>query len=159
MRNTSDRDELLKHLNLLMVDPKLGEALQEMSVAQLRIIAETLDDLAKWNPNRRGEVRKSLTRRVQVSPAEGNAFKNQVGLQEDISTNGAGILVNRPIPVGTRIKVQFNGQESLGTVRRCQQDRSGWIIGVLYDQGSKSGEATRPASDSAPGSQLEPPPA
>lgn len=136
MRNNSDRDELLRHLNPMMVDPKLGEALQGMSVPQLRIIAETLEDLAKWNPNRRSEVRRSMTRRVHVCPESGDAFKAQLGLQEDVSIRGAGILVNRPIPVGTRIKVQFNGQESLGTVRRCQQDTNGWAIGVQYDQPS-----------------------
>jgi len=133
MEHTFSRDELLRHLTPLMHDLKHAEALQHMSDAQLRIIAEALDDLSKWKPERRGETRKPVMRRIQISPLEGNGFRTQYGLQEDISERGIGIFLNRPIPVGVRVRISSQGQESTGTVRRCQQEKSGWAIGILLD--------------------------
>lgn len=152
MGATFSRAEMLSHLIPLMHDPKSCEALQAMSDAQLRIVAETLDDLSKWKPERRDGIRKAVMRRVHVSPAEGMEFRTQQGLQQDVSDQGIGIFLNRPIPVGTRIKVTSYGKDSFGTVRRCQHDKEGWAIGVLLDQpvGSTAETRPEPTSDSAP---------
>ena len=140
MSDSFSRDELLKDLSARMKDPKLRETLHTMSEAQLKVVAETLDDREKWKRERRTEPRKSQTRRVRVSPVEGEGFPAMEGLQDDVSSRGVGIFVNRPIQVGTRIKVHVNGQDCLGTVRRCQPDSHGWHIGVLYDPPADSGE-------------------
>ncbi len=160
MEHTFSREELLKHLISLMHDPKHAEALQHMSDAQLRITAEALDDLSKWKPERRGETRKPVMRRVQISPLEGNGIKPQQGLQEDISDHGIGVFVNRPIPVGTRIRIVSHGQpDSNGTVRRCQQDKSGWAIGILMDPpaGATPEKASAPSASDGNTAPSEPP--
>jgi PilZ domain len=149
MARTFSREEILRHLIPLMHDPKSAAALQEMSDEQLQVVAETLDDLSKWKPERRNEIRKAIMRRVLVGPAEGTAFRNQYGFQEDISEHGIGIFLNRAIPVGTRIKISLDGRDSLGTVRRCRQDKGGWAIGVLLDQPASSTGATQPEATDA----------
>lgn len=142
------RDELLRHLVPLMHDPQHAEALQHMSDAQLRVIAETLDSISSWKPERRGETRKPVMRRIQIGPLDGNSSKLHHGLQEDISDHGIGIFLNRPIPVGTRIRIVSHGQpDTTGTVRRCQQDKSGWAIGILVDPPAGTEGETAPAAE------------
>lgn len=159
MEHTFSREELLRHLIPLMHDPQHAEALQHMSDAQLRVIAEALDSISSWKPERRGEARKPVTRRIQIGPLEGNGFKPQYGLQEDISDRGIGVFLNRAIPVGTRVRIVTHGQpDSSGTVRRCQQDKSGWIIGILVDQtvtadGGTAGESSVDSAASSDPSQ------
>lgn len=145
------RQELLDHLIPLMHDPKSSEALRQMPDAQLRIIAETLDELSKWQPDRREETRKPVMRRVQVSPADGTAFRMQYGLQEDISAHGIGIFLTRPMPIGARVKIHSNGQDSTGTVRRCQAEKTGWAIGILLDLPAGAAAESQPkASGDSP---------
>ncbi len=127
------REELLKYLSARISDPELWKSLEPMSDAQLRVVAHTLDDLERWKPDRRSEPRKSQTRRVRVFPADGNTFPSQEGLQEDLSNNGIGIYLNRPIPVGARLRVHASGRDLFGTVRRCRPDKGGFAVGILFD--------------------------
>jgi hypothetical protein len=134
MTNAFNREDLLDHLVSLMHDPQYCEMLQGMSDAQLKIVAETLDDLSRRAPERRGVGRRSVMRRVQVSPTKGNAFRTQYGLQEDISDHGVGLFLHRPVPLWTRIRIRSDGRDSIGIVRRCKEEKGGWTIGVALER-------------------------
>lgn len=152
MADILTRAELLNRLNPMMHDPKFCEMLQQMSDAQLRVIADTLDDLSKWNPERRVEARKSVSRRVRVYPTDNAVFKPQEGLQEDISENGMGVYLNRQIPVGTRVRVRRDDRDSLGTIRQCRPEQGGWAVGILFDPPANVQSETPPKTMAASGS-------
>jgi len=152
MADAFNREELLTSLMPLMHDPKYGEILQLMSDAQLKILAETFEDLSRWKPERRDTERRAVMRRVHVSPAEGNAFRSLYGLQQDISARGIGLFLNRPVPLRCRIRISFDGKESVGIVQRCQEEKGGWTIGVMLEASADSGNQMQPdgAGDSPP---------
>jgi len=152
MADGFNREELLNRLMPLMHDPKYGEILQLMTDAQLKILAETFDDLSRWKPERRDTERRAVMRRVHVSPAEGNAFRTLYGLQQDISANGIGLFLSRPVPLRSRIRIRFGGKDTVGIVQRCQEERGGWTVGVMLEE---SASETQPeaAGDSVPPSE------
>lgn len=130
MTNAFNREELLNHLISLMHDPAHRETLQRMTDAQLKIAAQTFDDLSRWKPDRRGVTRRAVTRRVHVALAGGGGY----GLQEDVSDTGIGIFLQRPVPLMTRIRIRADGQDSIGIVHRCKQEKGGWTIGVVLEK-------------------------
>ncbi len=152
MADAFNREELLNRLKPLMHDQRYGEILHLMSDLQLKVLAETFDDLSRWKPERRDTERRAVMRRVHVSPAEGNGFRAQYGLQQDISTNGMGLFLSRPVPLRSRIKIRFNGKDSVGVVQRCQEDKGGWTVGVMLEPPADSIGETQPqaAGDAAP---------
>jgi hypothetical protein len=54
---------------------------------------------------------------------------------EDRSLSGAGISVDKPIPVGTRVKIRGNRSELVGIVRYCYRERFKYLIGIRFDEG------------------------
>lgn len=62
------------------------------------------------------------------------AQQTQTGLLEDRSLAGAGISVNHPIPVGTKVKFRGRKRELAGIVRYCRRGRINYLIGVRLDE-------------------------
>jgi hypothetical protein len=157
MADIVNREELLNRLMNLMHDPRDCEVLQLMSDAQLKILAETFDDTL-GKSERRDTARRAVMRRVQVSAAEGNAFGTQYGLQEDISANGIGLFLGRPVPLRGRVRIQSAGMDLVGTVQRCQQEKGGWRIGVLLERpaGPTGEKPPEVAGDSVPPAESGP---
>ena len=63
----------------------------------------------------------------------------------DVSMHGMGLLTNRPVPVGSKVKVALANHEILmGEVCRCAPRDDGFIIGLrlhqsLTDVGTSAG--------------------
>ncbi len=56
-----------------------------------------------------------------------------VGSLADLSPSGARVLVDRPVPVNTPIRISVANQERTGSVRWCVKRMRGYSIGVQFD--------------------------
>ena len=54
---------------------------------------------------------------------------------EDISVSGACLQVERPIPLGTDLKVNYPKGELLGKVKYCVFREIGYFLGIEFDDG------------------------
>jgi hypothetical protein len=52
---------------------------------------------------------------------------------EDRSRSGAGISVNKPIPVGAKVKIRGKRRELVGIVRYCRREEFNYFVGIHYD--------------------------
>jgi hypothetical protein len=62
---------------------------------------------------------------------------SQAGMLEDRSRSGAGISVNKPIPVGAKVEIRgLRGinRRLTGVVRHCRRDDLRFAIGIEYDE-------------------------
>jgi hypothetical protein len=62
--------------------------------------------------------------------------QSQAGMLEDRSHSGAGISVNKPIPVGAKVKILGKRLDFSGTVRYCRREQLKYFVGIQGD-GSK----------------------
>jgi hypothetical protein len=60
--------------------------------------------------------------------------QKQAGMLEDRSRSGAGISVNKPIPVGAKVKIQGKRLDLSGTVRYCRREQLKYLVGIQYDR-------------------------
>jgi len=65
--------------------------------------------------------------------------KKQAGMLEDRSRSGAGISVNKPIPVGAQVKILGKRVDLSGTVRYCRREQLKYLVGIQYDRPEDSG--------------------
>ncbi len=54
---------------------------------------------------------------------------------EDISVSGACLQVERPIPLGTDLKMNYPKGELLGKVKYCVFREIGYFLGIEFDDG------------------------
>lgn len=82
----------------------------------------------------RTEPRKMFMCRITVAWQDqtGDA-QSQSGMLEDRSRSGAGISVNKPIPVGARVKILGKRVDLSGTVRYCRKEQLKYLVGIQYD--------------------------
>jgi len=59
--------------------------------------------------------------------------KTQAGVLEDRSPNGAGVCVNKPVPVGTKVKIKGRRRELTGVVRHCRTEEFKYFVGIQLD--------------------------
>ena len=84
--------------------------------------------------DRRFEVRKSISAKAAV---EWNGATLQtiriVAYVADLSPSGARLLLNRPVPVNTSIRLAVDDQQRSCKVRYCVKLIRGFAIGVSFD--------------------------
>jgi hypothetical protein len=84
--------------------------------------------------------------RVAVNWEDQTGPKTQTGMLEDRSPSGAGISLRKPIPAGTKVKIQENNRELAGIVRYCRPEEFGYFLGVRLDGQYDVSRASRNAS-------------
>jgi PilZ domain-containing protein len=56
-------------------------------------------------------------------------------LLDDVSMHGMGLLTNRPVPVGSKVKIALANDETfIGEVCRCTSRDDGFIVGLRLSQ-------------------------
>jgi hypothetical protein len=87
---------------------------------------------------RRSEIRLMCADMVQVhwKPPEGRS-RRATALLEDISTSGACLQMESPIPLGSLIRWGSAGQHFEGVVRYCTYREIGYFVGVQFTEGTK----------------------
>jgi hypothetical protein len=56
---------------------------------------------------------------------------------EDISLSGACVQTEKPIPLGTRVRMTYPKGELLGSVRYCVYREIGYYLGIEFDPDSQ----------------------
>ena len=87
---------------------------------------------------RRSEVRMLCADLVQVwwKDREGRKHKTSA-LLEDISTSGACLQTEIPIPVAVEVRWRSPKKDFAGCVRYCEYREIGYFVGVEFDSASK----------------------
>ena len=76
---------------------------------------------------------------------QNNRNRRGVANLEDISLSGACIQVERPVPLGSAIRITYPSGELLGRVKYCVFREIGYFLGVEFDPGNRwSQRAYRP---------------
>jgi hypothetical protein len=63
---------------------------------------------------------------------ETGASLSDPALVEDRSSGGVGVRLDRPIPVGTNVKINLFQQEYTGIVRHCHAEGRAYVAGVQW---------------------------
>ena len=71
--------------------------------------------------DRRSQARLTATELAMISYKENGTKVRQLANIEDISLNGAGILVDRAVAVGTALTMTYGQGELAAVVRHCAQ--------------------------------------
>jgi len=61
--------------------------------------------------------------------------QKEVATLEDISSGGACVQLERPIPVGTPISILYPNGRYYGRIRYCIFQHTGYFLGVQFDPG------------------------
>jgi hypothetical protein len=72
--------------------------------------------------------------RIAWSDPAGRRFAN-IGLLEDVSTDGLCMNLDRALPVGSRIHLHTKGFEGEAEVRYCDRGDYGFLIGLEFADG------------------------
>ena len=64
----------------------------------------------------------------------------QLGNVEDFSPGGMGIIVNNPVPIGTRVTITYGESDLTGIVRHESARREGNFIGIEFDPDSRDSD-------------------
>ena len=59
--------------------------------------------------------------------------RRQIANLEDISLSGACIQLDRPIPLGTRVRIAYPKGELYGSIRYCAFREIGYFLGVEFE--------------------------
>ena len=59
--------------------------------------------------------------------------RRQIANLEDISLSGACIQLERPIPLGTKVRIMYPKGELLGIIRYCVFREIGYFLGVEFE--------------------------
>jgi hypothetical protein len=86
---------------------------------------------------KRSEVRLLCADMVDVSWKDGNRKRRTTGLLEDISTSGACLQLEGPVPEGTELRWCSDGREFKGSVRYCVYLEIGYFVGIQFAPNSK----------------------
>jgi hypothetical protein len=96
--------------------------------------------------NRRGDNRLLCAEIVQLlwQDASGRQRRSVANL-EDISLSGLCLQVEKPIPSGTAIAMEYGDGELVGTIRYCRFEECGYFLGIeLLDGCRWSSQHFRP---------------
>ena len=66
-----------------------------------------------------------------------NRKRHGVANLEDISLSGACLQVDRPVPLGTPVRMTYPNGELLGKVKYCVYREIGYFLGVEFEAGSR----------------------
>ena len=59
------------------------------------------------------------------------------GTVRDVSSSGASVRVERPVPVAAEVVVIARGKELRASVRACSRTVDGFVVGVEFDDASQ----------------------
>lgn len=82
--------------------------------------------------DRRSEIRLEDAELAVIAWQQGRGAFQQLGNIENLSLNGAGVIVDEPIPIGTTLLLTYGEGELTGVVRRCDPLEEGHFIGVEF---------------------------
>ena len=57
------------------------------------------------------------------------------GEMRNLSEGGTQIRLDQPLPPSTLVRIEYNDSLLLGEVVYCQQEQSGWLVGVKIEHG------------------------
>jgi hypothetical protein len=88
-------------------------------------------------PDRRLQPRLTDAELVMISFEDNGTRLQQLGNLENMSLNGAGIIVGHPIPAGSVVTITYREGELTGIVRHCTALAEGHFIGVEFVGGTR----------------------
>jgi hypothetical protein len=85
---------------------------------------------------RREEQRDLCADLIRISWV-GDSFEKvqQWSTLEDISSSGACLQVDQPIPPGTMISLEFPSEHCSASIQYCRYQNTGYFIGVKFEEG------------------------
>jgi hypothetical protein len=87
---------------------------------------------------RRRQPRLLCAEIVQVSWALGGRSPcTQIANLDDVSSGGACIVTDDPVPVGAPMVITCHADKFLSKVRHCTQHGLGWLVGVEFEPDSR----------------------
>ena len=87
---------------------------------------------------RRSEARMLCADMVEVTWTDTRGSnRNATALLEDISTSGACLQLEKPVPIGAEVRWQSPKRDFTGRVRYCVYREIGYFVGVEFQQTSK----------------------
>jgi hypothetical protein len=89
-------------------------------------------------PDRRFQPRLTDAELVMISFEENGTKLQQLDNLENMSLNGAGIIVGHPIPAGSAVTITYGEGELTGIVRHCTALTEEHLIGVEFVGNSKA---------------------
>ncbi|HET6233149.1 MAG TPA: PilZ domain-containing protein, partial [Longimicrobiaceae bacterium] len=120
-----------------------------MEQQQYKISAPLLERVVDWMRNARGERRRQVRLPARVSLGErvraGTAGRERAALLEELSRNGARLLMDRPLAPGTRIKFRVPGTKIHRSGRVVFSRAFETPIGVRFAVGVARDADPRPA--------------
>jgi hypothetical protein len=83
---------------------------------------------------RRSEIRLSDVELVMISWRDKQRIYKQLGNVEDICSNGIGVLVDHPLPVGTQLSLSYGEGQFGGIVRHCAPRADRYLLGIQFTE-------------------------
>lgn len=94
------------------------------------------------NHDRRYQTRLLCSEIVRVSWTDDAGCPwEQIANLEDVSSCGACLLTDDPVPVGTTMVITCHADDFMAKVRHCTQQVLGWLVGVEFEPDSQWGSA------------------
>jgi hypothetical protein len=88
--------------------------------------------------DRRRQPRLLCAEIVQVSwTLAGGSHCRQFANLDDVSSNGACLVMDDPVPVGSMMVITCHSDEFKAKVRHCTQHGLGWLVGVEFEPDSR----------------------
>jgi hypothetical protein len=69
---------------------------------------------------------------VSVAGAPDQVLHGEI---RNLSEGGTQVWLEQPMPPSTLVKIEYNDSLLLGEVVYCQQEQSGWLVGVQIEHG------------------------
>ena len=88
--------------------------------------------------DRRLELRLADAELVMLYFEEHETKLQQLGNLENMSLNGAGIIVDHAVPAGSTVTISYGEGELTAIVRHCTAQAEGHLIGVEFVEASKA---------------------
>jgi len=91
--------------------------------------------------DQRTEARLLCSQLVAVKWTHGGLARDCLAVLEDISTSGACLQIEQPIPVKTPVRVAYSEGHFSGSVRYCVLHAAGYLLGIRFDDDTRWSDA------------------
>ena len=94
----------------------------------------SLDQKLDQRPDQRQAERRQITHQAIVSLV-GAPSQVLQGTIRNLSEGGTQIRLDEPLLPSTLVKIEYEDNLLLGEVIYCQQEQSGWLVGIKIEHG------------------------
>jgi hypothetical protein len=95
-------------------------------------------DMDVMQDRRRSEIRMLCADMLEIRwESEFGQVYNQTALLEDISSTGACLQLEKPVPTGVECRLRCRGGNLVGRIRYCVYREIGYFAGLEFSKGSR----------------------